>query len=167
MKKMLVFFVFAMIVFSSCGQSPNGNLRISMKDAPSDAESILVAISGLSAHATGGGWVTVSGETKTVDLIKLLNGQERLADVTLEEGTYTEIRLLTTSGRIVIDGQTYDLVIPSSEVKIPARFDVLRSGMTELLLDFDADKSIEVHPTGNGKNEYHLRPVITLVSVTM
>ena len=41
----------------------------------------------------------------------------------------------------------------------------MRGGSTEILLDFDAEKSIEVHPTGGG-DEYILRPVITVVSIT-
>jgi len=166
MKKVSGVVLLALFVLSSCANKSTGNLRVYLKDSPIDADSILVTISAVDAHATGGTWLQVSTEMKTVDLILLRDRQDRIADVELEDGSYTEIRLITVSGRIVVNGQTYDLVIPSTEIKIPARFDIIKEGKTEIVLDFDAEKSIEVHPTGGG-NEYILRPVITVVSITM
>jgi len=164
-KKISWIVLLALFVFSSCANKPTGNLLIYLKDSPIDADSIQVTISAVDAHATGGAWLPVSTEMKTVDLIQLHDHQTPIADIDLDDGSYTEIRLLMVSGRIVVNGQTYDLVVPSTEVKIPARFDIIKEGKTQIILDFDADKSIEVHPTGGG-NEYILRPVITVVSIT-
>jgi len=165
MKKVCWIVLLAVFAFSSCANKPTGNVKIFLRDAPIDADSIRVTFSSVDAHATGGGWLPVSTEMKTVDLILLRDHEERIADVDLEDGSYTEIRLITATGKIVVNGQTFDLVIPSNEVKIPARFDIIKGGKAEIHLDFDADKSIEVHPTGGG-NEYILRPVITVVSIT-
>jgi hypothetical protein len=166
LKKTAFCLVFISILFPSCSSVSTGNIKIYFTDLPIAAESVKVTISSMDAHATGGTWIQISTEMKTIDLVQLQNRQERFADVDIALGTYTEIRLSTYSGQIVINGQSYDLVIPSTEVKVPAHFDIVKDGKTEIVLDFDADKSIEVHPTG-GNNEYILRPVITVVSITM
>lgn len=166
MKKVSLFILLALFVFSSCANKTTGNIRIYLKDLPIAADSIPVTISAVDAHKTGGAWLQVSTEMKTVDLILLRDRQDLIADVDIEDGSYTELRLITVSGKIVVGGKTYDLVVPSTEIKIPARFDIIKEGKTEIILDFDADKSIEVHPTGGG-NEYILRPVITVVSIKM
>lgn len=82
----------------------------------------------------------------------------------LEEGLYTQIRLAVTSGTIVVSGVSHDLTVPSTEVKIPVDFEVMKGGATKILLDFDAEESIHVIGTGSGKSM--LTPVIHVESVS-
>jgi Domain of unknown function (DUF4382) len=88
-----------------------------------------------------------------------------MAERHLDPGKYTKIRLITSSGQVVTGGISYDMEIPSTEIKIAAQFDVLTDQTTKIILDFDADASIEVHPMGGGSNTYILRPVIIVDSI--
>ena len=69
------------------------------------------------------------------------------------------------SGEIVVSGETYEMAVPSSEVKIPAVFQVMEGGATKLVLDFDADNSIHVVNPGHSEG-YILRPVINVKSIS-
>lgn len=57
----------------------------------------------------------------------------------------------------------YPLSVPSDEIKIHLQFDVLAAGLTQILLDFDAEQSLHVIQKGK-KSDYLLRPVINPVS---
>ncbi|MBA7663414.1 hypothetical protein ES703_71455 [subsurface metagenome] len=104
-----------------------------------------------------------SGE-KTYDLLKLRFIEEKIVDSTLPEGTYTQIRLVVDSGRIVINGEPHEMTVPSSEVKIPYVFNVMEEGTTEIVLDFEAEHSI--HAVNAGLSEqYILRPVIKVKNI--
>jgi hypothetical protein len=69
---------------------------------------------------------------------------------------------------IVLDEEgadvTYEMKIPSSEIKIPIQLKLEEDGQTEVVLDFDAEKSIHFHKKGN-KNSYTLRPVIKVEKI--
>jgi hypothetical protein len=58
-------------------------------------------------------------------------------------------------------GASAPLEIPSGEVKLNRGFELKEGASTNMLLDFDGDKSI--HQTGNGR--YMMSPVIAVVSV--
>jgi hypothetical protein len=60
---------------------------------------------------------------------------------------------------------SYDLKIPSNEIKIPVQFHIEESGDTQIILDFDAEKSIKISKQGK-KDIYNLRPVIKVVGVS-
>lgn len=123
--------------------------------------------------------VIVSGNT-TYNLLELVNGViEQLGIGELEAGHYTQMRLIlgeepdagtNISGvshyvpHYVIDksGVTHELTVPSgyqSGIKLVHGFDIDSGVTTELLLDFDASKSL--HSTGSGK--IILRPTIKVL----
>jgi hypothetical protein len=164
----LVLFVFLL----SCSQASiddpgvrSGKLIINLTDLPVDAEKILVTISDIEVHKTGGAFITVFSGEREYDLLALQKTPELLLDTPLEEGKYTQIRMQVTKGSIQILGVLYPLDVPSSEVKINQNFDVTSGGTTRILLDFDAEKSL--HVSGNAKNnKYILRPVILVKSIT-
>jgi hypothetical protein len=107
------------------------------------------------------------------DLLELINNPVPIVSADLEAGHYNQIRMNVIEGSIVFledDGLgglvevPYDLKIPSNEIKIPVQFYIEASGETELILDFDAEKSIHITKQGK-KDSYKLRPVIKVVGV--
>jgi S-adenosylmethionine:diacylglycerol 3-amino-3-carboxypropyl transferase len=165
MRKIFVLTVALVLIGAACSSTSEGNFQIYMKDAPAVYDKILVNITQITVHKTGGAAYLVSQESRTIDLVQLQGHQEFIAERHLDPGKYTEIRLITSSGQVVIGSDTYDMEIPSTEIKIPVQFDIVNDQTTKIILDFNADASIEVHPTGSGSNKYILRPVITVDSI--
>jgi uncharacterized protein (UPF0216 family) len=78
---------------------------------------------------------------------------------------YTQIRLSISSGEIIIQGKSYQMIVPSEEIKIPVVFEIEEKEKTKIVLDFEVENSILV--TGTGENKvYILRPVIRVESVS-
>jgi hypothetical protein len=158
-------------------------LTVSMKDSPfSDAKALLVTFSIVSAHLSGGDFITlpfVGGvSSRTCDLKKLTTAQDILGVGPLPLGHYTELRLVVSSSTIYFDnpssatpcaasiaapaGLSAPVTIPSGEVKLNSPFDLTSTSGAAILLDFDGDQSVK--QTGNGS--YMMTPVIGVVSVT-
>jgi hypothetical protein len=165
--------VFVLLVFLlACTQSSTenararaGNLAVYLTDLPAGMEKVLVTISAIDVHKTGGAFYTVFSGEREYDLLTLRDNPELLFDVKLDEGKYTQIRMQVSEGRIQVSGVLYPLTIPSSDVKINHNFSVLSEGTTRIILDFDADKSLKV--SGNPKNnKYNLRPVIIVKNIS-
>ena len=115
-------------------------------------------------HSATEGWVTVSSEAQTFDLLKLKaeGSQELLADVKLEEGTYQQLRL-DISKVLVVDAEgEHEAKLPSGELKIVGDLEVKANSTSTATFDFIADESL--HLTGNG--EYILAPVVQLETKT-
>jgi len=153
-----------------------GSLKIMLKDKPvEDAEHVYVTISNLVVHlADPDEFIELSNEEKEFDLLLLRDNPTTLSVTLLEVGHYNQIRADVVEGSIVFledDGQgdfdkvTYDLKIPSNEIKVPVQFYIKENGTTEIILDFDAEKSIKLTKQGN-KDSYKLRPVINAVNVS-
>ncbi len=108
-----------------------------------------------------GQWMTVDIEPRVYDLLQLNNGAEALlAEAEVEAGDLNAVRvILGSDNKVVVDGDTLDLFVPSgsqSGLKIKINEDIDAGEEYELIIDFDASKSIVV--TGNDK--YILKPVI-------
>jgi len=169
---------------AACSNSPtspdaNGNFKLMLKDSPfSDARSVLITFTDVSAHRSGeGGFTTIGTGTRTCDLKKLQSSQDLLGAGTIAQGHYTQIRLVVSSAVIYFDnaasgsacaasiaapaGRSATVEIPSGEIKLNREFDVPASGSTTMVLDFDGDKSIR--ETGNSR--FMMQPVIAVVSV--
>jgi len=167
MKKLILFAISLALLLSGC-VSPDrtGNFQIYLKDQPIDnAEEILITISEISVQKEDEGFITLWSGEETYDLLKLRNQEERIIDVTLEAGTYTQIRLVVTAGQIVISSESHEMKVPSSEVKIPLVFNIMADGETEILLDFEAEHSIHVVNAGQSE-QYILKPVIRVESIS-
>jgi hypothetical protein len=172
---------------ASCGESATGpsgapgSLTVLLKDSPfSDAKSLLVTFSEVSAHKAEGEWTKVpfsdGASTRTCDIKKLVDAQDVLGTGPLTPGHYT-IRLEVTSATLYFDnaatgpacagtvtapaGKSATVDVPSGMVRLNREFDLTSTTATTMLLDFDGDKS--VHLAGNGK--YMMTPVIGVVSV--
>ena len=130
-------------------------------------DSILIDIQSISIHtstdsAETSGWFELETNGGIYDLLDYDSGNDTLIafDSVLQVQTISQIRLiLGDSNTIVDDGVTYDLETPSAQtsgLKIQVHAELEADKSYKILLDFDADNSI--NKTGNGK--YKLKPVI-------
>ena len=166
MRKIATLLFLMAFAAGACFLQDSGNFQLFLTDEPvDDAEAIRVHIVEITAHKQGGGQETVSTAQATYDLLQLKDREQIIVDIELSEGEYTEIRLIVDSGEIVIAGVTYEMSVPSSEVKVPVHFAVAAGGATKIVLDFDAKNSIEVVSPGHDGG-YILRPIIQVKSVS-
>ncbi|HEX9253818.1 MAG TPA: DUF4382 domain-containing protein, partial [Ignavibacteriaceae bacterium] len=145
----------ALLVFScSDSTSPEtgqGQLKITMVDAPAAYDQINIAVNRVEVHRSGSdsssGWFVINNNPATYNLLDLRNGASViLGDNSLDAGSYTQIRLIIGTGsNIVVDGITYPLEVPSGEqsgIKLNHEFEIQSGLIYELMLDFDAEHSI-------------------------
>lgn len=145
--------------------TPQGTLRMQMTDAPATYDAVRLVVKEVSVHRAGSdstnGWEVVSTDSTTFDLIQLSNGVLKpMGTVVLPAGNYNQVRLKLDAGStIVVDGVTYPLTVPSgmqSGLKLNGAFDVPPGGLVDLVLDFDAQRSI----VQTGAGVYLLTPVV-------
>ena len=109
------------------------------------------------------GWRTLVDTPGTYDLLELQGGvTAALGDAEIPAGTYSQLRLVLSDASVVVDGETFELTVPSGEQSgLKLNFDfVVESGKTyQMLLDFDAQSSIK-----KAGPKYLLTPVITVKS---
>ncbi len=178
----------------SAGIGTKGLLSIGLTDGPppkNTYDAVYVTIKEISVkHKDKAGWDTLTGPDlnlpKTFNLLDLVNGViADLGAVELEAGHYNQMRLLLGSEpdgdkNVVGDDHEYAnyLILEGEEEQIPLKvpsgyqtgiklvngFDIEHKGSTELVLDFDANKSI-VKAGKSGK--WLLKPTIKVIeSVT-
>lgn len=106
-----------------------------------------------------------TGEGVTFNLLDYQSGlQLLLVDEALPAGKYTQIRMEVEKVEVILIGEDSapkDAKLPSNMLKFVHPFEIIDGGVTEILFDFDALKSI--HQTGKG--EYMCKPVIKITSV--
>lgn len=172
-----------------CGGSSSGStgeISVDLTDATTDLyNAVYVTVDEVAVHLSTAGeneWSVVSTPLKTVNLIDLVNGvREELGVATLAAGHYTQMRLMigdTADSAInilsqghpyanyVIDSanEYHELRVPSGAqtgIKVVHGFDISANGTTELVLDFDASKSVVVAGTSG---QYLLQPTIKVLS---
>ncbi len=142
-----------------------GRIRIYLTDSPALFDAVNIVVTRVEVHRAGAdstsGWITIDSTTRTYNLLALTNGASAvLGDGTLEVGKYTQIRLIIGEGSTVdIGGVLFQLKIPGgmqTGIKLVHQFEIQPDALYELMLDFDASRSI--HKDGPGT--YILRPVI-------
>jgi hypothetical protein len=164
-----------------------GTMNLSLTDqATTEYQAIYVTIAQVEVQKQGsGGWqvVPLEFQKKTVNLLILVNGvREELALATLATGHYTQMRLILGDtpddslnilsrrhpfGNYFIDNndESFELKIPSgfqTGIKIVKGFDINENQTTELLLDFDAARSI-VKAGSSGK--WLLKPTVKVLEL--
>lgn len=164
------------------GGEGTGTLSLSMADATLPGfQAIYVTVDEVQVSG-GGGWTTVANPDKTVNLLELINGvRSELGIAELPAGHYTQMRLLLGSqpdnglnllsqphpyANYFIDDadQVVELVVPSgmqTGLKIVNGFDINRNETTELILDFNAQKSV-VQAGSSGL--WHIKPTVKVLN---
>ncbi|MGC9363666.1 MAG: DUF4382 domain-containing protein [Fidelibacterota bacterium] len=176
MKKVLILLIMITgIVFLSCesdsdGEAGTGEIVIKAFDAPfqGDVEHIYLHITEVSVHKAVAGstsdtsaqWIVLSEADTTIDFLELVNGtMATLIHSHLDVGQYSQMRLLLGEGSaIVVDGVSHTLRVPSgseSGVKLNLGFFINEDEIIDIYLDFDAERSINKHPT---QERYSLQP---------
>ncbi len=122
--------------------------------------SVKVTVDSVKVHSSTEGWVTVSSQPKTYDLLKLKTegSQELLADVQLKEGTYQQVRLDVSKVVVTDASGEHEAKLPSGELKIVGELVVKANSTSTATFDFIADESLHI----TGKGEYILAPVVKL-----
>jgi hypothetical protein len=163
-----------------------GTASVSMTDAPAcGLDEVNVTVSKVRVHQSNNasenaaGWTDITlNPARKINLLDLNDpthtnrALELLGETPLEAGHYTQLRLVLAPNRgssppansVVLSGQTTEIPLdtPSavqSGIKLIHQFTVDSGQRVDLLLDFDACKSIV--RTGNGK--YKLKPVIKVI----
>lgn len=172
----------------SSDSGSSGTINLSLTDATTDNyKAVYITVEEVQVHKDGdneGNWQVVATPNTTYNLLDLVNGVRKTLGVTsLGTGHYTQIRLIigdTSDDTInllsenhpyanyVVDGDgsdtCHELKIPSgyqTGVKIVQGFDINEGQTTELILDFDASRSI-VRAGNSG--QWHLKPTIRILN---
>lgn len=177
MKQKLVFFFLlasSLAIFSSgCYEgsidSPVNNLtflKVRLTDAPLDIDEVNIELRSILVKGPGGSEeIELNTNAAIYNLLDYQNGIDVLvADAMVSLHEIRQVRLvLGDDNTIVVDGEEYDLMVPSgsqSGLKINLCLDLSGTPQYDLILDFDAAES--VHRLGNGR--YMMRPVIRVVN---
>jgi hypothetical protein len=173
MKKTLLVCALLVLGLSACTSGGGGGFRLLMQDLPVDMDHVWITFAEISLYQENGDFkayetIDANGNPLRVDLLALRNNNlGTIFNGTVDSGKYDQVRLVVTKATYVAMGDTsdieVDLFVPSGEIKIPVLFEVTAGKLAEVTVDFDAEKSIQAHPTGYGK--YILRPVVTVVKV--
>jgi hypothetical protein len=162
-----------------------GTLRVALTDAPNcrvgndDLDKVYVTVERVRVHQSSdaepstGGWTdVVISPARKINLLDLTNGRlEELGTTPIPAGNYTQVRLVLsanqgnqTANSLVLDGQTVEIPLrtPSaaqSGLKIVRPFTVQPNTLVDLVIDFDACRSIVQLGRGNGG--YLLKPILS------
>jgi hypothetical protein len=109
--------------------------------------------------------ITILDEKRSMDILAVSrNDPVVLSNVSVEPGTYKELRLiLEDNSTIQVDGETFPIKIPSgsqSGLKLKGPFEIPKGKLFRLTIDFIANESVHYNK-GQG---YMLKPVLQISS---
>ncbi len=160
----------------SDGPQPKGRLQLSLTDAPACYRNVEITVEKVRVHKGSNvgdnqeGWVEIVPPNAPVkiDLLDLTNGAiADLGAADVDVGIYRDMRLVLSDEAgantvTLLDGTVRELKTPSGQtsgIKLRTSITVEENETTDVLLDFDACKSVV--PAG-GSGQYILKPVIRL-----
>ena len=170
------------------GASAPGSVSVSLTDAPACGfDAVNVTVSKVRIHQSdsasdnSAGWTDITlNPPRKINLLDLNDptqpnfALESLGETPLPAGHYTQLRLVLEpntgnpnppfANSVVLTGTTNEIKLDTPSgiqtgIKLIHQFDVGSGQRVDLLLDFDACKSIVL--TGNGR--YKLKPVIKVI----
>jgi len=175
-------------ILVACGggsASSEGTLKLALTDAPACGyDHVYVTVTGIRVHqsATAGandaGWRELAITPQRIDLLALTNGVlQELGTLPLPAGNYQQIRLMLAdnpanptpanplANALVVSGSASEIALttPSAQqsgFKLKANFDVTGGQVSDMVLDFNACRSIV--QAGNSGN-YQLKPVVAVI----
>lgn len=155
-----------------------GTLSISLTDMPACGfEEVNVTVRKVRVHRSSsasdsdGGWTDITlNPGRKINLLDLTNGVlDKLGETPLAAGHYTQLRLVldpnagtSMANTVVMGGAEIKLVTPSavqSGIKLIHEFDVAPGQRVDLVLDFDACRSI----VRRGNGTHSLKPVVKVI----
>jgi hypothetical protein len=175
------------VVMAGCGgnsSSGTGTLGVSLTDAPACGfDAVNVTVSKVRVHQSSSapdnaaGWSEIILDpARKINLLDLTNGAlEYLGETPLAAGHYTQLRLVlgedsggNIANSVITSGSITEIPLstPSgmqSGLKLINGFDVREGERVDLMLDFDACKSVVTR--GNGS--YGLKPVMRMIPFTL
>jgi len=176
------------------GETAQGDVTLRLTDAPAALDSAVVTIDRVNLVTEDGedddngddddgdddgdddsgddddeGIITLTDETRQLDLLQLQNGTEELlaSEVTAPEGEYTQLRfVLGSENYVFVDGERQMLEVPSgarSGIKIILpEVEIENEGdQIDITLDFDVEDSF----IEQGNGEYRFKPTIKVKNV--
>lgn len=157
------------MALSGCTKdNANGRIMIRMTDAPGPYQQVNVEILQVKVSMdspSGDNWVDLPTNAGIYNLLDLQNGIDTTIVnlTTIQSGTINQMRLLLGSNNtVMVDSVLHPMKVPSGTqtgIKIVTPIHVSNTNLTNVLIDFIADKSVV--ESGNG--DYHLKPVIKVV----
>ena len=175
MRQLIFGFILLIIVFTGCEKDTTGidsdnkmgNLTILLTDAAANYDSVNITFAEVSAHLDST-WLTVMTDTTTVNLLDWANGNAMvLGSDTVPAGKYTQIRIKIIDAEIGVDGQVFPLEVPSGSktgLKFGPQFTINEGSTYELVIDFDACRSIVTMGPPHNPHGYKLKPRIRVIS---
>jgi hypothetical protein len=114
------------------------------------------------------------GEGMTLNLLDFQNGATiTIATLEVPAGEYQKVRMYVREASLTMPDPAdpeleieVPIDVPSGKVDIPVSFNAEGGEETEVVLDFDAELSVQVNETSGSNKQFILRPVITPVGVT-
>lgn len=166
--KVLGVLIIAFILFIGCEKRQySGSIIVKMTDAPAEFSEVNVEVKQVLVHYKSGneGWVSLETNEGIYNLLELQNGVTTVIanKNDLLVGTINQMRLiLGTNNTVVLDSSVFKLNMSSqyeTGIKLNVNTEINADNDAEILIDFDAEKSIVVE--GNGS--FKLKPVITVI----
>ncbi|WP_151636045.1 DUF4382 domain-containing protein [Noviherbaspirillum aerium] len=164
-----------------------GTLRVSMTDAPACGyDAVNVTVSKVRIHQSSNaaendsGWTDITlSPARKINLLNLTNGVlEELGQAALPAGRYTQLRLVLDTNAGAAGARPANSVVPSttgtevaletpsaaqSGIKLTGNFDVASGQLADVVLDFDACKSV----VRKGNGAYALKPVVSVIPAVL
>jgi hypothetical protein len=178
--------VAATLAIAACGggggsaDAGEGTVRVALTDAPACYEHVNITVEAVRFHTSGSAGENAAGwrelrlaEPQKIDLLNLTNGVLReLGTAVLPAGRYSQVRLVLAentrqdplANSVVPLGQEQEVPLktPSGQqsgTKLQVHFEVEADKETDIVLDFDACKSVVQR---GGRDEYLLKPVVNV-----
>lgn len=125
-----------------------GELRVALTTKPSaEVDELWVRLDQVKARSSDSGWVIVSDEVTTVDLMSLGQGLE--AELGLEAvptGGYAGVMVRVDKAWAVVDGKRFPVEVRGTDpdgIAVPFQFSVPECSTMDMLLDWDLARGLE------------------------